>query len=415
MSVNKEILNAYIIKVFGDIPGFDVKGLNDEHEVISSLFNNAQMINENFNSPINMKDVVDSKEINAALKEMAIKCGRTSNDKSQVSFLQLYLARIYMNIKRLSKIEYTEGLTENNLKDHAISASVSVDAGGLVKPRLNFSKDDERLNTYKGYNALPENLKQLFRRELRKKVLSHELSHASVCSKDHLGTLESFEEMLVERLALNSQNITRTLTREEYSYGYSKNSPNPESSNYRIYAAGEILSKIIGEEKLQTARLLGKKSFCQLIEEELKTKATNLNTYLDAAADKQVAHKYFKCQTPEQSRIVAQIKVESFLVSKFKEKKMNNLQNTNNLNENEICQLYRDCADIRHVLLLDKNNVNQMQSVIDLKEIISRLDQICEEKGIDYERIKEDIRKQIQQEDAHYIKQNNIIRKTSLE
>ena len=181
---------------------------------------------------------------------MAIKCGRTSNDKSQVSFLQLYLARIYMNIKRLSKIEYTDGLTENNLKDHTISASVSVDAGGLTKPRLNFSKDDERLNIYKGYNALPENLKQLFRRELRKKVLSHELSHASACAKDHLGLLESFEEMLVERLALKSQNITRTLAREESSYGYFKNSPNPESSNYRIYAAGEILSKIIGEEKL---------------------------------------------------------------------------------------------------------------------------------------------------------------------
>ena len=84
---------------------------------------------------------------------------------------------------------------------------------------------------------------------------------------------------------------------------------------------------------------------------------------------------------------------------------MNNLKNTNNLNENEIYQLYRDCADIRHVLLLDKNNVNQMQSVIDLKEVISRLDQICEEKGIDNKQIKEDISKQIQQEDAHYIKQ----------
>ena len=46
-----------------------------------------------------------------------------------------------------------------------------------------------------------------------------------------------------------------------------------------------------------------------------------------------------------------------------------------------------------------------MQSVIDLKEVISRLDQICEEKGIDNKQIKEDISKQIQQEDTHYIKQ----------
>lgn len=414
MPVKKELLKNYITKIFSDINGFDLEGLNKEKEILSALFNTAQMINENFHTPININDIVDKTEINNTLKEMAIKCGKTSSDKNEVTFLQLYLARVYANIKRLTKIEFSDGLNENNFKDHTISASISIDLGGLIKPRLNFSKDDERLVFYSGYNTLPENLKQLFKHELRMKVLSHELSHASMCTKDYLGSLVSLEEILVERLALKAQNITRTLTKEEYNYGYSKNSPNPESSNYRIYASGEILSKIIGEEKLQTARLLGKKHLSKLLEDELKTSAVNLNTYLDSSTDKQLAHHYFNGASPEHSRILAQLEVEAFLVSTFKEKTLNNLKNTDKLKENDLYNLYKDCLDIKQVILLGENNIDQMQPVIDLRAVVSRLDEICKEKGIDYKQIKKDIKIKKLQEDTHYIKQNTIAKENTL-
>ena len=410
MAVNNDSLKSYIIGIFSNIPGFDVEGLNGEPELLTSLIENAQMINANFNTPINMSDVSDAREINDALKEMASKCGRASSDKSQVSFLQLYLARVYINIKRLPKIEYDSGLTKDNFENHTISASISIDGGGLVKPKLIFSMEDDRLSVYKGYKSLPDNQKQLFKRELRKKVIAHELNHASVCRNSPLGVLTSFEEILVERMALRSQKITRTLETDEYNYGYSKKSPNPESSNYRIYGAGELLSKIIGEEKLQTARLLGVKKFSELIQQELGVSAVALNGLLDASADKQIAHKRFNGQTPELSRINAQIGVEAFLVSKFKEKKLKTLQKPDNLTEQELYQLYRDCADIKKLILKnkDKDKANQMDAVKDLKEIIERLDEVCIEKGIDSEVIKKDIITKKAIEDAHYVSQNNI-------
>ena len=70
MAVNNDSLKSYIIGIFSNIPGFDVEGLNGEPELLTSLIENAQMINANFNTPINMSDVSDAREINDALKEM---------------------------------------------------------------------------------------------------------------------------------------------------------------------------------------------------------------------------------------------------------------------------------------------------------------------------------------------------------
>ena len=407
-------INELVTNIYKNVKGIETKGYNNEQEFLECIINSVRYFESNFTSLIKVDDLPDKVEFSKVSKSLSKISDLKLEDKKEISFAELYICRLYESIS-------VHGLDLSSI-DLSNLQNITIDGTCLKgESTISFSKSD-RENIYINFKNLDKDTQLKFLQELRKKVISHEFAHLSMPSHNSFRGyefLDSLEEILVERIALNSENTHRkTAAIETTPKGKMiRQIPNLESSNYRIFAIGEILSKIVGEEKMQTSRLLGASTFFRVISEELNYSAEEMKdfgTMINAATNVQTAKYFAKKQNspmqtlpPEEIRIRYQLLLENKLLTIYKEKILSDLTNAQDISKDKLEQLYKDCADIRQVILKheDKIKQNEMPSIKTLKEIIIKLDELAQLKGINPQEIKNKISQEIKEENNHYINQ----------
>ena len=397
----EETLRSVAANVFGKMNGMGVRGLNGEQEIFESLMANILYIDSQMQTPIDIDSLqLDEKnryiqyatEINEILGKEIFKTSGTVRPSD------LYIARVYENLSGGPGVI----CSVRDLEPYTFNADIirRRSNGDIGRLRLEALTPNNRAGEYPEYAYLSEADKKSFRQEMRKKVFSHEFNHLSITetSGSSLDCME-LEEIAVERMALKANGLARIVTVDRCGGKYTQKLPNRESSRSAIYASGEILSLILGEENFQVARMTGKLD--ELIQRELGMTAKELNRMLYCCRDKEGAKRKGYGDVFE-----AQIETEQMLLEKYAQKVLNQLQKQDQcVNYDDMEQIYNELGHL-YKLILKKSDPaarENMESVKILKSLLARCDSLLDSYHIDSDAFKEAVKERSAVKNPHYI------------
>ena len=417
--ISREALKHKVKAIFGDLDNFSTKGLNGEEEFLDAIVETIVAIGEYGDVVVNINDLPDKEKFEQTRKRIIEKQGGVYTPRETVSLSTVYIVRLFMHAQNANIFD---DFTPDELKYITINGGTT--NSEEVEPKFKntifnfiFNRSD-RETRYPRYKDLSYDQQLKFKQELRKKVIAHEFFHAASGTKEraywNVGSMP-IEEILVERVALDSQKIYRKIPylqtiNDKYLVKFT---PNIESSNSSIYSVGQFLSSIFGEGELQKARLVSKKDLMNLFVSNGFTQSEVLIIeYLCAAStNEDVARDYLTKLgyefPPELSdkelTVYAQLEVEKILAEKYVKIAEEKLK-TPNLTREQMKAIYAEYyALIRSILTsLDKNAPKTPAHNV-LYEYRQKIDERCTQLGYDINEIKREVTQEIQKIESHYI------------
>jgi len=248
-----DIEREKIIEIFGGRPGFT-------DEVIDAITATYVYFDDKYKELIPIEEIPDAK----TFKNVTL-------PKSSYSIAEIYLNRIYNNVTEVVSDHGPAGPTASQFDYHELKI--------YVPPNDHYSWDN-RLNDHVDIKNASKEERALRRRQIRAKVITHELIHAASFNGEFIGFIGTsnknlsklkqkygndkatewtasssnmLEELITEELALDIVGMTRKFSTfiNDVSAGknndYIYHSRNPESSNGTVNSIGAYLINAIPE------------------------------------------------------------------------------------------------------------------------------------------------------------------------
>lgn len=240
-----DIEREKIIEIFGGRPGFT-------DEVIDAITATYVYFDDKYKELIPIEEIPDAK----TFKNVTL-------PKSSYSIAEIYLNRIYNNVTEVVSDHGPAGPTASQYDERQLKV--------FVPPNDHYSWDN-RLNSHVNIKNASKEERALRRRQIRAKVITHELIHAAsfdglfigfiatekFYSSDESKNLQKqfgkggisysiFEELLTEELAMDIVGMNRIfkeysrVVRDGEKAKYLYKNRNPESSNHAVNCAAIYL------------------------------------------------------------------------------------------------------------------------------------------------------------------------------
>lgn len=240
-----------IKELFKGRPGFT-------DEVIDAITATYVYLDDKYEEKISVEEIQDAKKFKGV-----------TTPRSEYTIAEIYLNRVFNNVKEVVADHGSAGPNSSQFDQYTLKV--------FVLPE-NHPSWEERLKSTPGYNTMTEEEKDFRMKQIRAKVITHELIHAGSFDGETIGFISTsffsqekrdskhgkgfavnysiacsglFEELLTEELALDIVGMNRRFlevrnlsdTDELECIVYS--SRNPESSNYFINCLGAYLTRSI--------------------------------------------------------------------------------------------------------------------------------------------------------------------------
>jgi len=245
-----DIEREKIVELFGDRPGFT-------DEVIDAITATYVYLEDKYKELVPSEEIPDVKNFK-----------KVTSPRSIYTIAEIYLNRIYNNVKEIVSRHGPGGETTSQFEHHELKVYV---------PEESHYSWDDRINKSSELRNETDEQKSFRRRQIRAKVITHELLHAACYNGEFTGFIGTnninydnlsrnygnvlavkwtagnstvLEELITEELALDIVGMNRIFSETINIVGNEQNTyiyrtRNPESSNAAINSAGAYLINAI--------------------------------------------------------------------------------------------------------------------------------------------------------------------------